>query len=297
MTVPNTPADSAPEPPIQPYPAQPDPYSAPAAPARERRPIGPELKIGAVTTAAGLVLGAVVGALWLWLAPRVMLVAGSDAIRYVDPEGEQRAGADGTFALLGLGAGALCALVAFVLTRRRGGGIAVATGLAVGGLGGSLVAWQLGTRLGPSTDVVANAKKAGQGVDFSAALELGAHGALLVWPMAAMVVLLALSAAFGKREPDPSPYWAGQGWPGPNWPLPGAGQGAPQPQWGQPQPYPQDPGAQPGAQPQPYPQPYPQGAPPSQPGGQPPADPWAAPQPSTPPTDTPPPAAGPEAGR
>ncbi|BFV59838.1 hypothetical protein KCMC57_up49420 [Kitasatospora sp. CMC57] len=215
MTVPNTPADSVPEPPrdgVPAYPAQPDPYLPPPVPARERPPLGPELRIGALTTLAGVASGALVGLLWLWLAPRVMLVAGSDAIRYVDPEGEQRAGADGTFALLALGAGALSALAAFLLTRRRGGGIAVAGGLALGGLTGSVLAWQLGIRLGPGTDVIANAKHAGQGVKFSAALELGAHGALLVWPMTAMVVLLALSAAFGKREQDPPPYWAGPQW-------------------------------------------------------------------------------------
>ncbi|MER5867304.1 hypothetical protein [Kitasatospora sp. NPDC002040] len=215
MTVPNTPADSAPEPPQASggqYPAQPDPYLPPPMPVHERRPLAPELRIGALLTLAGVAVGAVVGALWLWLAPRVMLVAGSDAIRYVDPEGEQRAGADGTFALLGLGAGALCALAAFLLTRRRGGGIAVAGGLALGGLAGSLLAWKLGTWLGPGADVIGNAKKAGQGVEFSAAIELGAHGALLVWPMTAMVLLLALSAAFGKREQDPPPYWAGPQW-------------------------------------------------------------------------------------
>lgn len=177
-----------------------------------RRPLLPELLIGALITAAGALLGLLVGVLWLWLAPRVMLVASTDAIRYVDPEGEQRAGADGVFALLALAAGALTALVAFLLTRRRGGGIAVAVGLATGGLAGSVVAWQLGMKLGPSTDVIANAKRAGQGVDFSAAIELGAPGALLVWPMTAMVVLLILSAAFGKREQDQPPYWAGPQW-------------------------------------------------------------------------------------
>lgn len=208
MTVPNTPADSS----GWQYPTQPDPYLPPPMPPRERRPLGPELRIGALITLAGAVLGVVVGLLWLQLAPRVMLVAGSDAIRYVAPEGEQRAGADGTFALLALGAGGVTALAAFLLTRRRGGGIAVAGGLTLGGLTGSALAWQLGTRLGPSTDVIANAKKAGEGVEFSAALELGAYGALLVWPMTAMVVLLALSAAFGKREQDPPPYWAGPQW-------------------------------------------------------------------------------------
>lgn len=190
-----------------------DPYLQ--KPPRERQPLLPELRIGALLTVAGVLLGVVVGLLWLWLAPRVMLVATSDAIRYVDPEGEQRAGADGVFALLGLGAGLLSALVAFLLTRQRGGGIAVAAGLGLGGLAGSLVAWQLGVRLGPSTDVIANAKAAGKGVEFSSAIDLGARGALLVWPMAALVLLLILSAALGKREEDPPPYWAGTPWPAP----------------------------------------------------------------------------------
>ncbi|GAA2148288.1 hypothetical protein GCM10009760_40120 [Kitasatospora kazusensis] len=203
MTVPNTPAgpdagaDSFEGGPYLPEPP------------RVRRPLLPELLIGGLITAAGALLGLLVGVLWLHLAPRVMLVAGTDAIRYVDPEGEQRAGADTVFALLGLGAGLLTALVAFLLTRRRGGGISVAVGLAAGGLAGSAIAWKLGMRLGPSTNVLADAKRAGQGVDFSAAIELGARGALLVWPITAMVVLLALSAAFGKREDDPPPYWAG----------------------------------------------------------------------------------------
>ncbi|WP_441246616.1 hypothetical protein [Kitasatospora sp. McL0602] len=208
MTVPNTPASPD---------AAPDPFAvnddALEQPPRGLRPLLPELAIGALITAVGALLGLLVGALWLWLAPRVMYVAvSSTAIRYVDPEGEQRAGADSVFTLLGVGAGLLTALVAFLLTRRRGGGIAVATGLALGGAGGSLIAWRLGLWLGPGTNVFANAKHAGIGTPFSAALELGAKGALLAWPMTAMVTLLILSAAFGKREEDPPPYWAGPQW-------------------------------------------------------------------------------------
>ncbi|GAA2225493.1 MULTISPECIES: hypothetical protein [Kitasatospora] len=217
MTVPNTPAEPGAEqvPDADPYAADLDLREPP----RERRPLLPEVKIAAVLTVAGVLLGVVVGLLWLWLAPRVMLVAASDAIRYVDPEGEQRAGADSLFALLGLAAGAVSALAAFLLTRARGGGVAVAAGLTAGGVLGSLLAWQLGVRLGPSTDVVANAKAAGMGVQFSAALQLGAKGALMVWPMTALVVLLILSAAFGKREEDPPPYWAGPEWTGPGEPA------------------------------------------------------------------------------
>ncbi|MEV4612883.1 hypothetical protein AB0K43_09800 [Kitasatospora sp. NPDC049258] len=225
MTVPNTPAGADAGPARDPY--APPPAGGPTEPA-ERTALLPELRIGALTCLAGALLGVLVGLLWFWLAPRVMFQVSGNQILYMDPEGEQRAGADAVFALLAVGAGVLSAVVAFLATRGRGGGIAVAVGLAVGGLAGSLAAWQLGAALGPTADLPAHARQVGDGGTFSAPLELGAHGALLVWPMTAMVLLLALSAAFGKREPDPLPYWA----TGPQWTLPGhsaAPQDAPHP--------------------------------------------------------------------
>ncbi|WP_157849868.1 MULTISPECIES: hypothetical protein [Streptomyces] len=167
----------------------------------------PEVRLGAGVVVACLVVGLVMAGLWAWLAPKVPLVVDGDRILYVDPEGEQRAGADAVFVLIGLGAGILTALGAFLLTRRRGGGIAVALGLAVGGLLGSLGAWRIGRWLGPSNDLIGEARRVGNGGHFDASIDLGALGALVVWPMAAMVVLLAVSAAFGKREEDPPPYW------------------------------------------------------------------------------------------
>ncbi|MFB7613833.1 hypothetical protein [Kitasatospora sp. NPDC056181] len=234
MTVPNTPpdplraaagtdADTTGQGPA----AAPDPYAPPPAPGSAgvpplpggvlagppRRPalerLRPELKVGAITLLVCLVLGVVMAGLWAWLAPKVPLVVDGNKILYADPEGEQRAGADSVFVLIGLGMGILTALGAFLVTRRRGGGIAVAVGLAVGGLLASLGAWSLGRRLGPGSDLVAEARRVGNGGHFNADIDLGAYGALLAWPMAAMVVLLALSAAFGKREEDPPPYWAG----------------------------------------------------------------------------------------
>ncbi|MFF2039282.1 hypothetical protein ACFVVX_02540 [Kitasatospora sp. NPDC058170] len=227
MTVPNTPPDPAraaagtdADAVVDRAPAAaPNPYGPP--PALDLAPLGrpdgrerlqrllPELRLGVLTTLVCVLLGLVVAVLWVWLAPKVPLVVDGNRILYGDPEGEQRAGADSVFALIGLGAGIVTALGAFLLSRRRGGGIAVAVGLALGGLLGSVAGWRLGIRLGPGEDLIARAAKAGNGGHFDAALELGAHGALLVWPMAAMVVLLALSAAFGKREEDPPPYWAG----------------------------------------------------------------------------------------
>ncbi|MFJ4669257.1 hypothetical protein [Kitasatospora purpeofusca] len=247
MTVPNTPPDPARADGVTdavpaPYAADRDPYAAPG-PASEpyglppgvdptaakgsAEPVAqrllPELRVGAATVLACLVLGVVMGALWVWLAPKVPLVVDGNKILYADPEGEQRAGADSVFVLLGLGAGLLTALGAFLFTRRRGGGISVAVGLAVGGLLASVGAWGLGRWLGPSRDLVAQARRVGNGGHFSADIDLGAYGAVLAWPMAAMVLLLALSAAFGKREEDPPPYWV----PGP--PVPGAGLPAGQP--------------------------------------------------------------------
>ncbi|MFF1793225.1 hypothetical protein ACFVXQ_03120 [Kitasatospora sp. NPDC058263] len=245
MTVPNTPPDplrgaagtdadaTAPGPAAGRDPYAPPPVDQAVLRAADRRAplerLLPELKVGAVTVLACLALGLLMAVLWAWLAPKVPLVVDGNKILYGDPEGEQRAGADSVFVLIGLGMGIVTALGAFLFTRRRGGGIAVATGLAVGGLLASVGAWGLGRRLGPASDLVAEARRVGNGGHFDADIDLGAYGALLAWPMAAMVVLLALSAAFGKREEDPPPYWAGPydpqrpvaGPPGAAGPLPG----------------------------------------------------------------------------
>jgi hypothetical protein len=56
--------------------------------------------------------------------------------------------------------------------------------------------------------VVAHAKQVGPGVVFDGPLRLQAKGALLAWPMGAMVTQLVLSALFGPRDPMPeAPYW------------------------------------------------------------------------------------------
>ncbi|MQS11812.1 hypothetical protein F7Q99_05785 [Streptomyces kaniharaensis] len=228
MTVPNTPPDptradvhAVPDTATDPFapPPAPDGGAVPPLPAELGRPaepapslpqrLLPELRVGAGTVLACILLGLVMAGLWAWLAPKVPLVVDRDRILYVDPEGEQRAGADAVFVLIGLGMGIVTALGAFLVTRRRGGGIAVAVGLTIGGLLGSLGAWRLGRWLGPSDNLIAEARRVGNGGHFTADIDLGAHSALLAWPMAAMVVLLVLSAAFGKREEDPPPYWAG----------------------------------------------------------------------------------------
>ncbi|MFE7131490.1 DUF2567 domain-containing protein [Streptomyces sp. NPDC057638] len=158
---------------------------------------------GLVVTAAVTVLGVAMGLLWLWLAPRVPMVSDGRAVFLENSEGEQAAGADGTFALLGVGFGALSALGVF-LYRRRGGWILVA-GLALGSVLGALLAYFTGSWLGPTDDIAAHAKAVGRGVTFDGPLRLGAEGVLLVWPLVAMVTHLLLTALAGPRDPDPLP--------------------------------------------------------------------------------------------
>lgn len=153
--------------------------------------------VALLVTVAGLLLGL----LWVWLAPRVPLISDGSTVFLNDSEGEEAIGADGTFALLALAFGLVSALAVFFFRKR--GGVPLVLALAVGGLLGSLVAWRLGVWLGPSDDVVAAAKKAGKGVTFDAPLKLAAKGALLAWPVAAMVVHLGVTAVFGPRDPEP----------------------------------------------------------------------------------------------
>ncbi|MDH6144627.1 hypothetical protein P3T35_006670 [Kitasatospora sp. GP30] len=215
MTVPNT-------------PAEPDPLStAPGELISQPRSstvltrLWAELRIALPIGFGCLLLGLLMGALWYWLAPEVPLVVQGNSVLYGDPEGEQSAGAVATFVLLGLAFGLVTALVAFLLTRRRGGGIAMAVALGLGGVGGSLIAVWLGEKLGPTSNIIAHARQVGDGHTFYENLTLPAHGALLAWPIAAMVLLLALTATFGRREEQPEPQWAG--------PLPPAADGSDNP--------------------------------------------------------------------
>ena len=166
-----------------------------------------ELLEAAVITVAVALGGVLLGLLWWWLAPHVPLigdVSGNDWVVYLkDTEGEQAIGVDGTFTLLALAFGIVSAVAVFLFRRR--GGVPLVVALCVGGLLGSLLAWRLGMWLGPEHDVIAHAKAVGKGVTFPAPLKLAAKGALLAWPLAALIVHLGVTALFGPRDPEP-PY-------------------------------------------------------------------------------------------
>ncbi|MCX4777781.1 hypothetical protein [Streptomyces sp. NBC_01264] len=200
MTEAVTPYDKPDQPPSEPSSAA---TEAGAGPAPEPAFSPSDIRDGAAIALVIGVAGVLLGLLWVWLAPRVQYVSNGEAVFLRDTESEARIGADGTFLLLSVGFGVLSALAVFLW--RRSGGAAQVVGLAVGSVFAALVGWRVGLWLGPSSDLVAAARKAGKGVPFDAPLELLAHGALLGWPMAAVVVHLALTALWGTRDPAPEP--------------------------------------------------------------------------------------------
>ncbi|WP_432110836.1 ABC transporter permease [Streptomyces sp. YPW6] len=217
-------------PPHQPGPH--DPWQAPPSGSRlASSPDDPdtatELRQAAVVAVLVAVSGIALGLLWLWLAPRVPLVSDDTAVFLENSEGEEAIGAEGTFVLLALGFGMVSA--ALVFWRLRRGGVFVVVGLALGALLASLIAWRVGVWLGPSSDVVARAREAGQGVTFDAPLELHTVWvAVLAWPFTAMGIHLLLTAAFGPRDPEPDwPGYAGYHDGPVQGPLAGPASGAP----------------------------------------------------------------------
>lgn len=165
-----------------------------------------ELREGALIALLVAVTGALLGLLWNWLAPHVPLVADTRNVYLKNTEGEESIGADGTFLLLAFAFGVLTTAVVFLFRRR--GGIPLVVALVVGGLLGATLGWMTGMWLGPTPDVVAHAKQVGPGVVFDGPLRLQAKGALLAWPMGAMLTQVLLSALFGPPDPVPEvPYW------------------------------------------------------------------------------------------
>ncbi|MFE9842912.1 hypothetical protein [Streptomyces goshikiensis] len=155
------------------------------------------------------VAGVLLGALWVWLAPRVQYVSNGEAVFLRNTEGEGRIGSDGTFLLLSAGLGALSAVAVFLWRRR--GGVPLVIGLGVGSVFAALVGWRVGLWLGPTSDLVVAAGKAGKGVPFDAPMQLLAYGVLLGWPMVAILVHLGLTAVWGPKDPPAAGAepWAG----------------------------------------------------------------------------------------
>lgn len=147
-----------------------------------------------------LLLGLAAGVAWPRLAPALtarIVDAGGGAVI----EGATSSLFDRQVALAALLAASGLVLGTWVAGRHRGAGAATAVALTLGGLAGSALAWQLGQRLGPQRPE----DLTGLAVDARVPLplELDAYGVVLLWPIASLLVLLAVTA--WAREPVPRP--------------------------------------------------------------------------------------------
>ena len=193
MTVPDTFQDS---------PAQPD-----RAP-RTLRSLGTDVGLALLIIGVCALLGLLMGQFWHWLAPKVPLHADTSAVYLNDPEGEQAIGADGTFALIGVGFGVVTGAAAYLGTRFRQGGVGVAVGLTGGGLLGAYLAWGGGqSAKAYQTAVLKLAKSVPTGHTFYGPLQLTTKAVLLIWPILALLTLLALTGVFSPRRAQPQLEW------------------------------------------------------------------------------------------
>lgn len=177
------------------------------------------LSAGAATAGAVALLGVPLGLLWLAVAPDVPAVKAEQGVVAAEPQPEQFIAADGWFALLGLGFGALAAVGAWLVMRRHRGPLGLAA-VVVGALGAGLLAWWLGSEISQAehhrlSDAVAVGEafhlpprlRAG-GVEQIAGFLPTPHGVLLLPAFSAAVAytLLAGWSANPSLRPEPSSW-------------------------------------------------------------------------------------------
>jgi hypothetical protein len=161
-----------------------------------------ELRAVLRVVAASLAGGLLVGLVWWLLTPLPALEKRSAGVFAVGSSPESSIAADGWFAVVGLLAGVVAALLATALLRDSRLGALV--GLTLGGLLGSVVAWQFGVLLGPEAlDAAAAAAQVGE--RFTGPLRLSAYGVLLAWPTAAVIAYFAAAAGVESSRPAPAP--------------------------------------------------------------------------------------------
>lgn len=168
-------------------------------PGLTRRPDRLARRVLVLAVAAALVLGPVCGAAWWLLAPDVLVQVGEAGASLRSVQAQRLFAVDAVFVLVTAGAGLLTGTVLAPRSLVRPG--ALLTGLVVGGLAGSVLAWQVGMLLGPGP-VEPRVAAAGVGDMVPLPLGLEAYGALLAWPIAAVATVLVVVAIM---PPDPAP--------------------------------------------------------------------------------------------
>jgi hypothetical protein len=155
-----------------------------------------EIVAGLGTVVALAALGMVVAVVWRAVAPRLgfRIVSPGNGVPLV-PETEQFFAADGWFVVLTLVVGVLAAVLCWRVRSARGPTALLA--LAVGGFAGAVVTWKFGVLLAPGPSDAA-LRQVGNVVH--PALRLRALAALVVEPIAAVIVYLLFSGFAGRND-------------------------------------------------------------------------------------------------
>ena len=157
------------------------------------------LRTAATLLLAGLVGGLVVGLLWTWITPSVVLVVRADGA-YPDPSAQDRwFSADGWFLVLGAVLGTLLAVLAW--WRGRSHPVGALLGVFLGGLLAAVTAWWVGGLVGPADPSIL-LDGAAIGTRFEQSLGLRAMAVLLAPAVAGVATFVACAAAAPPQEPS-----------------------------------------------------------------------------------------------
>ena len=148
--------------------------------------------------ALSLLTGPAVGVVWWLVTPLPRAVKRADGV-YFAHAGEAAIAADGWFAVCTLVAGALAGLLVGLLLRRDR--MHALAALAVGGLVGAVIAWQVGALLGPDP-FLDQAEALRAGTEFDGPLRLSALGVLMVWPISAVILFFGVVAGIDSLDDE-----------------------------------------------------------------------------------------------
>jgi hypothetical protein len=164
------------------------------------RPWRRSLAAGVGVAVAIVVLGALLGLLWGWVAPSVPVVKLADgSIVVTDPSPEQYIAADGWFTLLGLGFGLIVTIAAWLVMRRDRGPFLLLGIVGGAFLAGRWVAPVVGELLGRGAYQEWR-EVAAQGATYLAPPQVQSLGPKLVPAFIAAVVLTLLAG--WSNDPD-----------------------------------------------------------------------------------------------
>lgn len=145
-----------------------------------------------------IVLGLLMAAVWMWIAPRPQIQVESGSAFYLDI-GQAGIGMDMTFGLLALAAGILTGAIVLALCRKAG--IELTVLAAVAGFLGSYLALRVATTIVGGFDAEGEIDIAGKanGEVFLGPLQLHAYGVMAIWSFLAVVVITIGFAVKAQR--------------------------------------------------------------------------------------------------